>query len=481
MAAKTSQLKLVHRVLLMVAVPLVFQCLFVVVLESAWQQTRAARRTSDRTARLLAVGHRTLSSIRQLQMMRRLQTYPSQQMDQLNLRIRSDLRELSSLVSVGKPFRPEKEQFHSALALLRPSGIADGAIDNIETSLADLLAKVETRLMKNFTDDSGMSLGNRSDYILWEQQVHHFLAFGFTINLLICILLVFHFSQNVSKRLHTIMSNSDRFAQEKELLPPVEGNDEISELDRMFRVMTDSIERARKRERQFLGMVSHDLRTPLNTILATLNSLESGLYGSLSETGVKRVQQSEKAIENLSRLTNDLLDVEKLSSGTIVLQLQPTPLMKVLDTAIADLNGFADFKTVGITIEGRVDVNVMADEQRLLQLFENLLSNAIKFSPEKSEVRIKILERDRPFIEVQVIDSGCGIATRDQQSIFEPFVQVVDESGSRAQGGSGLGLAICRSIIEAHGGKISVQSELAKGATFKVRLRCAANAVANRN
>ncbi|MBX9668451.1 MAG: HAMP domain-containing histidine kinase [Candidatus Obscuribacterales bacterium] len=378
----------------------------------------------------------------------------------------SDLLELSSLLIVGEPFRTEKEQLHSELALVRSSGIADGTIEKVEVSLAELLSKIEAQIEKN-----------RGDFKLWEQAVHHFLGFALTVNLVICIIMVLHLSQNVSKRLRTIMANSDRFAQEKELLPPVEGNDEIGELDKMFRVMADSIESARKRERQFLGMVSHDLRTPLNTVLATLNSLEAGLYGSLNETGMKRIVQAERAIENLNRLTNDLLDLEKLASGTIVLQLQATALMKVIDTAVADLSGFAEFRNVGIIIEGRDDFSVMADEQRLLQLCENLLSNAIKFSPEGSEVRVKIVKRDNQFIEVHFIDSGCGIASRNQLSIFEPFVQISDESGSRAQGGSGLGLAICRSIIEAHGGKISVQSELGKGSTFSVRLRCAINSV----
>ncbi len=466
MAEKSSKFKLVHRILLIVAVPLVFQCLFVVVLESAWQQTRSVRRESDRNARLLASGHRTLSSIRQAQMLWRLQGFQSKELEPLNRRMHSDLLELSSLLSAGEPFRTEKEQLRSELALVRPSGIADGTIEKLEVSLAELLGKIEAQIEEN-----------RGDFKLWEQAVHHFLGFALTVNLVICIIMVLHLSQNVSKRLRTIMVNSDRFAQEKELLPPVEGNDEIGELDKMFRVMTDSIESARKRERQFLGMVSHDLRTPLNTILATLNSLESGLYGSLNETGMKRIVQAERAIENLNRLTNDLLDLEKLASGTIVLQLQATSLMKIIDTAVADLSGFADYKNVGIIIEGRDDSCVMADEQRLLQLCENLLSNAIKFSPEDSEVRVKIGKRDNQFIEVHFIDSGCGIASRNQSSIFEPFVQISDESGSRAQGGSGLGLAICRSIIEAHGGKISVQSELGKGSTFSVRLRCAMNSV----
>jgi len=259
-------------------------------------------------------------------------------------------------------------------------------------------------------------------------------------------------------------------------LPPPHGDDEINHLDKVFRDMTNSITKSRQREHQFLGMVSHDLRTPLNTVLATLNSLSEGVYGKLTPNGEQRVKQSEAAIERLTRLAKDLLDLEKLSSGTIFLPLHPVSLQEVTRSACEGVSGFSDYKNVVIEV-AETNRYVLADQEKLEQVFINLLSNAIKFSPDGATVNIEFRDLSPIAIEIRVTDTGCGISLNDQKTIFEPFTQaeagVLDnaETQSIRQSGTGLGLAICKTIIDAHGGTIGLESKPGTGSVFFIRLR----------
>ncbi len=460
MAIEIPRLKLVHKVLLLVAVPLIFQCLFVVTLESLWQQSRDHRRASDRSARILVRGHKLLATLRQADIYKRFLV--NDEVQKLNLRAKAELAELLIQLEDSERYR---NQYLKLKQYANFDDITGGASANLQKFLT-----------ASMTLEEGSITLYRENFKQLERYIHQLIALGLFVNLMICFFLVLYFTQNVLSRLRTIVANSERFSEGKELLPASHGEDEISHLDKVFREMTDSITRSRQREHQFLGMVSHDLRTPLNTVLATLNTLSEGVYGELNDNGKQRVQQAEAAIERLTRLANDLLDLEKLSSGARILPLESVALEQVIRRACESIAGFTEFKNIVIQVP-ETDRFVLANEEKLVQVFTNLLSNAVKFSNDGTVVAVEIRELGANIIEIRIADEGCGIPLKDQQRIFEPFVQVPNHlhgaNGAKSigQSGSGLGLAICKSIIEAHAGSIGFESRPGLGSVFYVRLR----------
>ncbi|HEX8363450.1 MAG TPA: ATP-binding protein, partial [Longimicrobium sp.] len=212
---------------------------------------------------------------------------------------------------------------------------------------------------------------------------------------------------------------------------------------------------------EFVSVVSHELRTPLTSLRGSLGLLASG---RLNHHQARRML--EVAVQNtdrLVRLINDILDVERIGSGQVAMEMHPVPGSALVDHAVAAVRGLAEKSRTRITASvGRVQVR--ADADRIVQVLVNLLSNAIKFSPEGSRVRVSV-ETDGGDAVFRLADEGRGIPADKLESIFERFGQV-DASDSRKLGGTGLGLTICRSILRQHGGRIWAESVPGAGSTF---------------
>jgi signal transduction histidine kinase len=220
---------------------------------------------------------------------------------------------------------------------------------------------------------------------------------------------------------------------------------------------------AQKLRQQFVAMVSHDLRTPLTSVQASLELVASGSFGRLSETGMQQLGRAERSLERLIKLINDLLDSERVESGTFVVDRRSTSLLQVVDRAIECIRESA--AAADITVKNKVvDLSCFIDEDRIVQVLVNLLGNAIKFSPSGSTIVIET-QTTRDFVKVRVVDQGRGIPQDMLPHVFEKFMQVDKSDGTRGKG-FGLGLSICKSIVDQHGGKIGVYSEEGQGATF---------------
>lgn len=244
---------------------------------------------------------------------------------------------------------------------------------------------------------------------------------------------------------------------------------QTNEGDRFLVNMQDVTERheIERLKQEFVSMVSHDLRTPLTSVQGTLSLLEEGLYGELTETGVKRVGTAVTSIDRLINLINDLLDIEKLEAGKLAMDPKSTSATEIIERSVESVRGFAEQH--GVLLEALPsDLHVLADCDRLVQVLVNLLSNAIKFSPEGATVTVAALRQDK-FAEFTVADRGRGIPPSHVEAIFERFKQVKSADGARKKG-TGLGLAISKAIAEAHGGTIGVKSEEGKGSTFWFRI-----------
>ena len=240
---------------------------------------------------------------------------------------------------------------------------------------------------------------------------------------------------------------------------------------RLFREIEDKgrqLEVASKHKSQFLANMSHELRTPLNAILGYTELILDNIYGEAPEKMrhvLERVQANGK---HLLGLINDVLDLSKIEAGQLTLSLSDYSLAELVQGVYVAVEPLAAQKSLALRTKIAQGLPVgRGDERRLAQVLLNLVGNAIKFT-ETGEVAIEASHADGAF-NVAVRDSGPGIAAADQTKIFEEFQQV-DNTSTRQKGGTGLGLAISRRIVEMHGGRILVDSELGKGSTFTITL-----------
>ena len=218
---------------------------------------------------------------------------------------------------------------------------------------------------------------------------------------------------------------------------------------------------------EFVSTVSHELRTPLTSIRGALGLLSTGLLGEMNEKATNLLRIAVTNSDRLVRLINDILDLERMTSGRAPLTYRNCDLEDLARQAIDAMTPMAEAAKVQLSLDsGPVQVEV--DPDRLQQVMTNLLSNAIKFSPPHSQVTVT-LERLLDGVSVSVIDQGRGIPKDKLESIFDRFQQV-DASDARQKGGTGLGLAICRTIVMQHGGRIWAERNAERGSTFRMFL-----------
>jgi PAS domain S-box-containing protein len=219
---------------------------------------------------------------------------------------------------------------------------------------------------------------------------------------------------------------------------------------------------------EFLATLSHELRTPLNAIVGYAHMLSMGILDD--ERQAKAIAVVKRNSEALGQIIADVLDVSRITSGKLRLDVRPVDLEDLLRNAVATMQPAADAKNVSLELRVHAPVGkASGDPDRLQQVVWNLLSNAVKFTAPGGHVHIGLAQTD-DSVEVIVRDNGQGIDPSFLPHIFERF-RLADSRSSREYGGLGLGLAIVRELIELHGGSVSAASEgLGKGATFRVRL-----------
>jgi len=221
-------------------------------------------------------------------------------------------------------------------------------------------------------------------------------------------------------------------------------------------------------KKEFLAMVSHDMRTPLSGISMMTEMMIQGTLGQLPEKAAQQLQTVSRSCERLLVLINDLLDMEKLEAGKMQLDVHQVDVFELLGRIADTLANTAMQKRIDVLINAPQGLEIEADDDRLLQVGVNLLSNAIKFSPVGSSIHLSARSKG-DFIEVAVSDSGRGIPESHLQSIFDRYKQVQAADGKRSTG-TGLGLPIAKQIVEQHGGEIGVISRIEQGTTFWFRL-----------
>jgi signal transduction histidine kinase len=273
-------------------------------------------------------------------------------------------------------------------------------------------------------------------------------------------------SQNLNQRIH-----------------PPKVKDEISRLIETFNEMISRLDQSFRQMKQFSSDASHELKTPL-TILK--GEVEVMLRKERTSKEYEQTLRSNlEEINRMSQIVEDLLNLSKADTGEIRLNKEDVNLTEILNEVVVQMERLAKTKKLHLSATNHhQDIHIFGDALRLRELFINLIENGIKYTEEGGSIHI-ILQKEYPppvtgqpdwverekgqFVKIIVSDTGIGIAKEDQERIFNRFFRV-DKARSREQGGSGLGLSICKWIVEAHQGEIGVESELAKGSSFIVRL-----------
>jgi len=214
--------------------------------------------------------------------------------------------------------------------------------------------------------------------------------------------------------------------------------------------------RMEKLKNDFISVISHEVRTPLTSIHGALNLLKSGLGGELNVQGVRLLDAAYRNSQRLVRLVNDLLDLQRIESGTMTFNLRPVDLRSLLEQSIeAGQPHAGQLETQLVLQRAPAGVRVRVDSDRMMQVMTNLLSNAAKFSPRGETVVVEAVRLDSR-VRVQVTDSGPGVPAEFRARIFQKFAQAAPSSD---RGGSGLGLSITKAIVEHMSGHVGFESE----------------------
>lgn len=296
------------------------------------------------------------------------------------------------------------------------------------------------------------------------QELQLYILVGVGLNLALSLGVAIYFSRDIAFRLNLLKKNAERVVKRQSLLPAISGSDEVAEVDAAFRRMASDLNRAEEAKRDFVAMVSHDLRSPLSAIQGALELVNADVYGEISAKGKSRVKDAEYECVRLLSLINELLDIEKIEAGMMEMNKEPADLAELVVRGSESVKVLAEAKQVKIEVFG-AHARALVDSERLVQVFVNLFSNAVKYSPQGGTISVNIEERDgRATVKIQ--DQGAGIPKHLLESVFDRFKQ----AHGGGTGTSGLGLAICKAIVEAHGGKIGVVSEVGNGSLFWLQL-----------
>ena len=253
-------------------------------------------------------------------------------------------------------------------------------------------------------------------------------------------------------------------------------NDEIGELAQTFNAMSTTIQKKEEEAKkveiakdEFLAMVTHELKTPLVPIQGYSDILLGGHLGPLNDSQKERLRIISSSASTLLQLISDLLDAQKLELGQLRVKKERNNIRESVEKTVIAMQPQATIDSILLTFSLEKDIYAFYDDVRIKQVLTNLIKNSLKATPPKTgKVQVNVEEKAHEVI-ISVKDNGRGIPPEARDEIFKKFYQV-DTSSTREKGGSGLGLSICKGIVEAHGGRIWMESQLSEGTTFSFAL-----------
>jgi signal transduction histidine kinase len=282
----------------------------------------------------------------------------------------------------------------------------------------------------------------------------------------------------------------------------------LTERNQQLAISNEELARATRLKDEFLANMSHELRTPLNAISGMAEGLQEGIFGTVNAQQLKALHTIKQSGAYLLELINDILDLAKIESGQIELEIAPTSVASLCRSSLAFIKQQALKKRIQVEIELLPDLpDLLVDERRIRQVLINLLANAVKFTPSGGRVTLKVSHEwvappdlagvtwmqsyrtalqdnagissrknrgeSQKYLRIATIDTGIGIAPEHMDKLFQPFVQI-DSTLNRQYAGTGLGLALVKRIIELHRGEVGLCSVVGVGSCFEIGLPCVA-------
>jgi signal transduction histidine kinase len=286
------------------------------------------------------------------------------------------------------------------------------------------------------------------------------------------LLLALAFASSLARPLHLLTVSARRMeAGDLSQRVAIKSTGEIGALAHAFNAMAESMSRAERLRRNLVSDVAHELRNPLMNLRGTLELLQDDVLAPTPETLASLYEETSL----LSRLVADLQDLSLAEAGQLRLARQPVSLQDVVLHTEQMVQPALAQKRLTLRVQVPADLPaVKADPERVAQVLRNLLTNAITHTPSEGEITVAA-ERDGAMVSISVRDTGAGIAPEHLPYLFERFYRA-DASRARATGGTGLGLAIVKQLVEAHGGRVGVESRPGEGARFTFSLPVAPNA-----
>ena len=250
-----------------------------------------------------------------------------------------------------------------------------------------------------------------------------------------------------------------------------QANVELMRMNESLTAANEKLLELDKLKSNFLGIATHELKTPLSVVGGYLDSLQDGFAGELNEAQRGIVGETLSSCHRMEALISDMLDLNKIEAGRMPMEIMELPVIQVVQKVAGQMIPLLQKKKLTLDIiEEGMSLPARFDEDRITQVLVNLISNAIKFTPNGGRIAVsakRVTGKAPSAIQISVADTGIGISENDLPLVFEEFAQV-GEPGKEE--GTGLGLAICLRIVEAHDGKIWAESEVGKGTTFHFTL-----------
>lgn len=467
--------------MILVAVPLVCELMFVAVLSGLLKQVEHERQEEARAQAIAAHMNKLLRAViyagaltsgdalgrKQVKMSRGvdpLDEAPAE-FDALHELLKNDPEQLKKIDEI-KTLVYEGVEDLKEIKGLTGEGRAFQAIFDMK-HFSMLMSKVGAKVEVVIRDTEVIEKDTTRSQEQTRRVVQQLMLVGLLAHVLLAVGLAIYFNRGTTQRLATLVDNARRLAGGMALQPPVGGNDEIAYLDKVFRDTAKALQESEQSKREMMAMITHDLRSPLAAVQAVLEMLGMGVYGEQTPDAVEHLAMAEGNCNRVLRLINDLLDIEKMRAGKLQMEFEPGALSEIVKRSVEAVSGLAEQRRVGIEVDVPAEFVVRADAARIVQVLINLLANALKYSAESGTVTVRAVAIDSTAVRVNVIDTGCGIAPEYHESVFEKFEQASGATMEIGKSkGTGLGLAISKAIVEQHGGKIGVESDLGKGSCF---------------
>lgn len=371
----------------------------------------------------------------------------------------------SSLEALRAAARDEYEQAsagRSTVAEMVSQQRARPAIASVDSSLAASATTLRNRTRQRVADATNETL-----------QAERLVAGALPIALLIALVIGIWLLRSISRPVYELERGMHAIAEgdlthRLGLSPDQKG--EFGRLAASYQTMATQLGELERLRAEFVGVASHELKTPINVIIGYLELLQEGIYGELTPKQKEILATIGKQAQTLTRLIKRLLDISRFEASGGKIEVRQVDLQRFLRTLESSFSVLANQRAIAFSVNHGVGLpaKVSWDEDRINEVLGNLLSNAFKFTPRGGKVALQVAAPDNKVV-ITVSDTGAGIEAEQLPHIFDKFYQANNQAQAATKG-TGLGLAIAREIVEAHGGRIAAESRVGEGTTFVVTL-----------